>query len=105
MFWTDWGEKAHIGKATMSGGSPQMIVTHNVGWPNALTISFETDEIFWADAREDYIAVADLNGRNVRIVHSRGEIPYVYILTSQQHISVAELVFKLCFSVASIYSF
>nr|XP_018901907.1 PREDICTED: prolow-density lipoprotein receptor-related protein 1 [Bemisia tabaci] len=71
MFWTDWGEKAHIGKATMSGGNPRMIVTHNVGWPNALTISFETDEIFWADAREDYIAVANLDGQNVRIVHSR----------------------------------
>jgi len=25
------------------------------GWPNALAISYETNEVFWADAREDYI--------------------------------------------------
>lgn len=29
--------------------------------------------MFWADAREDYIAVADLEGRNPRIVLSRGD--------------------------------
>jgi integrin beta 2 len=44
-----------------------------LGWPNALAISYETNEVFWADAREDYIAVADLEGRNPRIVLSRGD--------------------------------
>ena len=43
------------------------------GWPNALAISYETNELFWADAREDYIAVADLDGRNPHIVLSRGD--------------------------------
>lgn len=43
------------------------------GWPNALAISYETSELFWADAREDYIAVADLEGRRPRVVLSRGD--------------------------------
>ncbi len=43
-----------------------------VGWPNALTISHETNELFWADAKEDYIAVADFNGENRKVIHSRG---------------------------------
>ena len=38
-----------------------------------MAISYETNELFWADAREDYIAVADLEGRNPRIVLSRGD--------------------------------
>lgn len=62
MYWTDWGTRVHIGKAGMDGSNPKVIISKNLGWPNALTISYETGEIFWADAREDYIAVADLDG-------------------------------------------
>ncbi|ENN73359.1 hypothetical protein YQE_10039, partial [Dendroctonus ponderosae] len=61
MYWTDWGTRVHIGKAGMDGSSPKVIISKNLGWPNALTISYETSEVFWADAREDYIAVADLD--------------------------------------------
>jgi integrin beta 2 len=57
----------------MDGSVPRVIVNTNLGWPNALTIDFATDELFWADAREDYIAVSDLNGTNIRIIMNRGE--------------------------------
>lgn len=75
MYWTDWGSKAHIGKAGMDGSNPQIIVEEYLGWPNALTISYETNELFWGDAREDYIAVSDLNGQNVKFVLSRTTNP------------------------------
>ncbi len=39
-----------------------------VAWPNALTIDFFTDKIWWADAHLDYIAYADFNGQNVHKV-------------------------------------
>ncbi|XP_059475497.1 low-density lipoprotein receptor-related protein 1 isoform X2 [Neocloeon triangulifer] len=71
MYWTDWGKSPHIGKAGMDGTHRKNIVTDNLGWPNALVISYETNEIFWADADRDYIAVADLEGANRRIVMSR----------------------------------
>ncbi|XP_050504790.1 prolow-density lipoprotein receptor-related protein 1 isoform X2 [Diabrotica virgifera virgifera] len=71
LYWSDWGSRVHIGKAGMDGSNPRIIVKNNLGWPNALTVSYETSEIFWADAREDYIAVADLDGNNVKIVASR----------------------------------
>jgi low-density lipoprotein receptor-related protein 1 (alpha-2-macroglobulin receptor) len=51
----------------------QLFFITQTGWPNALAISYETNELFWADAREDYIAVADLDGRNPRIVLSRDD--------------------------------
>jgi hypothetical protein len=39
-----------------------------LGWPNALTIDYVTNAIFWADARYDYIAMADLNLQHRRRV-------------------------------------
>lgn len=55
----------------MDGSNPVILVHTNLGWPNALTISFETNELFWADAREDFISVSDFEGKNKRIVASR----------------------------------
>jgi Low-density lipoprotein receptor repeat class B. len=73
MYWTDWGDRPYIGKAGMDGSGQRIIVNDSLGWPNALTISYETDELFWADAREDYIAVSDLEGMKRKIVISRGK--------------------------------
>jgi len=73
MYWTDWGDRPYIGKAGMDGSGQRILVNDSLGWPNALTISYETNELFWADAREDYIAVSDLEGMNRKIVLSRGK--------------------------------
>lgn len=86
MYWTDWGSNVHIGKAGMDGSNAHVIVNTSLGWPNALTISYETKELFWADARKDYIAVSDLDGRNIKIVASRNAMPnlrlhHVFALT------------------------
>lgn len=62
MYWTDWGETPYIGKASMNGSNVRIIVKEGLAWPNALTISYETKELFYADAKEDYIAVTDLEG-------------------------------------------
>lgn len=72
FYWSDWGTTPHIGKAGMDGSQPHSIVDgQELGWPNALTISFETNELFYGDAREDYIAVCDLDGKNRKILMSR----------------------------------
>jgi hypothetical protein len=33
-----------------------------VEWPNGVTIDHIAERIYWVDAREDYIASADLDG-------------------------------------------
>lgn len=71
MFWTDWGNLPHIGRAGMDGSDPKFIVTGNLGWPNALTISFETNELFFGDAKEDFISVCDFEGKNRKIIAHR----------------------------------
>lgn len=71
LFWSDWGNFPHIGRAGMDGSDFQFIVTGNLGWPNALTISFETNELFFGDAKEDFISVCDFDGKNRKIIAHR----------------------------------
>lgn len=71
LFWTDWGSLPHIGRAGMDGSDAKLIATENMGWPNALTISFETNELFFGDAREDFISICDFEGKNRKIVAHR----------------------------------
>lgn len=75
MYWTDWGDQPYIGKAGMDGSNQTMLIKNHLGWPNALTISFETNELFWGDAREDFIAVSDLEGRNRKVIIYRDMHP------------------------------
>ncbi|GIY95881.1 low-density lipoprotein receptor-related protein 2 [Caerostris extrusa] len=78
MYWTDWGDKPYIGKAGMDGTQFTKLINESLGWPNALTIDYVTREIFWADAKEDYIAVADLDGLNRRTVIKKGQFDAVH---------------------------
>lgn len=71
LYWTDWGNLPHIGRAGMDGSDSKFIVTGNLGWPNALTISFETNELFFGDAKEDFISVCNFEGKNRKIVAHR----------------------------------
>lgn len=70
LYWTDWGQTPHIGKMGMDGSNVFRLLLDKteLGWPNALTIDYVTNTIFWADARFDYIAMADLNLQNRRRV-------------------------------------
>ena len=75
MFWSDWGDTPHIGRANMDGSDPVVIIEKDLGWPNALAVAYDTEELFFGDAREDYIAVSDLEGKNIRVILSRGDNP------------------------------
>lgn len=72
MYWSDWGARAHIGRAGMDGAGARVIVAERLGWPNALTVLLPAAELYFADAREDYVAVAELDGSRVRVLFSRG---------------------------------
>ena len=66
----------------MDGSNITSIIKTNVGWPNALAIDFTNQQIFYGDAREDYIAVTDYNGQNIKMILVRGWNPAVHL----QHI-------------------
>ena len=75
MYWSDWGDKPHIGRSGMDGSNPEVIIDKELGWPNAIAIAYDTKELFFGDAREDFIAVANLDGSNIRTIISRGQSP------------------------------
>lgn len=57
LYFTSWHLQAYIGKLGMDGSNFTRILTWNddIAWPNALTIDFFTDRLYFADAHLDYI--------------------------------------------------
>ncbi|KAI5636203.1 low-density lipoprotein receptor repeat class B domain-containing protein [Phthorimaea operculella] len=81
IYWSDWGQHAHIGRAGMDGSQRTVIISAGLGWPNALTVVPASNELYFADAREDYIAVSDLDGKHVRVLFSRVGLDWPNALT------------------------
>lgn len=65
MFWTDWAPgDPSVNRADLDGGNIKRLFNKPlVEWPNGVTIDHFAERIYWVDAREDYIASADLDGR------------------------------------------
>ena len=62
MFWTDWGSKARIERAYMSGAGRVTIVSTNLQWPNGVAIDFSAQKVYWTDAGYDKIERSNLDG-------------------------------------------
>ena len=41
------------------------LLKKTLGWPNGLTIDFNTNMIYWVDAKFDFLCSMDINGGNV----------------------------------------
>ena len=65
----------------MDGSSKEHIITEEIAWPNALTIDYITEKLFWADANFDYIAMADLDGSNRHVIISEN-LPHTFAMTT-----------------------
>ena len=48
LFYTDWGDNAHIGRLGMDGSDHIQLITENLGWPNALTLDYVTSKFIYA---------------------------------------------------------
>lgn len=72
----------------MDGSNMTRLFKHDddIAWPNALTIDYFTDRIYWADAHLDYIASADLEGRHRHTV-LKGDKFLMYLLLHYLKIS------------------
>ncbi|XP_063240571.1 low-density lipoprotein receptor-related protein 2 [Bacillus rossius redtenbacheri] len=83
LYFSSWHLQAFIGKMGMDGSNFTRILTwmDDIAWPNALTIDYFTDRIYWADAHLDYIAFADLEGHHRHIVVSGDQVPHVFALS------------------------
>ncbi|XP_026327983.1 low-density lipoprotein receptor-related protein 2 isoform X3 [Hyposmocoma kahamanoa] len=83
LYFTSWHLQAFIGKMGMDGSNFSTILNweDDIAWPNALTIDYFTDRIYWADAHLDYIGSADLNGKHRHVVLSGTKVPHVFAIS------------------------
>ena len=83
MFWTDWGTKPKIERCGMDGDptSRKAIITTRIQWPNALTIDYTIDSIWWVDAKLDVIEHCDLNGKNRRVILAHDKIYHPFSIS------------------------
>uniref|UniRef100_A0A8D8XPZ3 Low-density lipoprotein receptor-related protein 2 n=1 Tax=Cacopsylla melanoneura TaxID=428564 RepID=A0A8D8XPZ3_9HEMI len=83
VYFSSWNLQAYIGKIGMDGSNFTRILTHedDIAWPNALTLDYFTERLYWADAHLDYIASVDLDGKHKHIVISGQKVPHVFALT------------------------
>ncbi|XP_017271351.1 low-density lipoprotein receptor-related protein 1 isoform X3 [Kryptolebias marmoratus] len=80
LYWSDWGDNPHIGRIGMDGTNRSVVVQDKITWPNGLTLDFINDRVYWADAREDYIAFVSMDGTNRHTVLTQ-DIPHIFAMT------------------------
>ena len=88
LFYTDWGSVSpKIGRCSMDGKNCIILVKSNITWPNAITLDYLNNKIYWADARLDVIYVTDYDGSNRQIIAGgtgQDAIPHPFAMTLYQ---------------------
>nr|XP_021127707.2 low-density lipoprotein receptor-related protein 2 isoform X4 [Anas platyrhynchos] len=80
VYWTDWADRAYIGRAGMDGKDKMVIISTKLEWPNGLTIDYTNDKLYWADAHLNYIEYSDLDGHHRHTVYD-GTLPHPFAIT------------------------
>ncbi|SPP86795.1 putative vitellogenin receptor isoform X2 [Drosophila guanche] len=68
MFWTDWGVKPMIVRASMNGERSTPIVSDNIHWPNGIVVDMHQQRIYWVDAKLGSIQTVRPDGTGRRTV-------------------------------------
>ncbi|CAF0957368.1 unnamed protein product [Adineta ricciae] len=68
LFWSDIGSYPSIRRSTLTGRQVTYVITTNIRWPNGLTVDFDDDRIYWADAWFDRIERASFDGTNREVI-------------------------------------
>lgn len=84
LFWTEWGKGAQIERCGMNGDSEtrQILVSNNINWPNGLTIDYQTERLWWVDAKMARIESMNFDGtdRITQINGTNGELGHPFSL-------------------------
>jgi low density lipoprotein-related protein 2 len=86
VYWTDIGRRPMIARTSMSGSNFVKLITTDIKWPNGLTIDFDADKLYWADAYYDKIESSNLDG-NFRQVLTAAFHPFA--ITVHNHFIVS----------------
>ncbi|KRZ56210.1 Low-density lipoprotein receptor-related protein [Trichinella nativa] len=64
MFWSDWGMKPKISRASMDGSDPTVILDVKIYWPNGLALDLPTKRLYFSDSKLDYIEYCNYDGKD-----------------------------------------
>ncbi|XP_055910424.1 putative vitellogenin receptor [Eupeodes corollae] len=70
MYWTDWGMRPMIARASMDGSDPVALVKSDIHWPNGVTLDIPNERFYWVDAKLMTIESAKMDGSDRRLVLS-----------------------------------
>ncbi|EPY78064.1 hypothetical protein CB1_001130008 [Camelus ferus] len=62
LFWTDMGINPRIESSSLQGIGRLIIVNSDLIWPSGITIDYLTDKLYWCDAKQSVIEMANLDG-------------------------------------------
>ncbi|CAG2103255.1 unnamed protein product [Medioppia subpectinata] len=82
IFLTDWGNtRPAIIRCELDGENVKVLFNSSVvSWPNGIAVDYLTQKIYWVDAKRDYIASADFEGKHLSYI-SEGELtPHPFAL-------------------------
>ncbi|XP_076448931.1 uncharacterized protein LOC143285488 [Babylonia areolata] len=69
VFFSDWGTSpGRIDRCGLNGANRVNIINTNLGWPNAMTIDYEENLLYWVDARKETISCAGFDGQYRELV-------------------------------------
>jgi low density lipoprotein receptor-related protein 5/6 len=80
MFFSDWGKKPKIERASLDGTERVVLISDDLGWPNGITLDVEEKKIYWCDAKLDKIEVTSMDGSDRRIILNEN-LPHVFDLS------------------------
>ncbi|MCI4378615.1 hypothetical protein PGIGA_G00218000, partial [Pangasianodon gigas] len=83
MYWTDWGTNAKIERATLGGNFRTEIVNSSLVWPNGLTLDYDEQRLYWADASLQKIERCSLAGTNREVIVSTAIYPFAMTVYGQ----------------------
>lgn len=62
LFWTEWGERPRIERASLDGTDRKSIVTTKIFWPNGIAIDLPNRLLYFADSKLDFIDFCNYDG-------------------------------------------
>lgn len=82
VYWSDVGRRPMIARTSLAGSNFVKIISTEIKWPNGLTIDFDDDKLYWADAFYDKIESSNLEGNLRHVLTAAAFHPFAITLHS-----------------------
>ncbi|CDW53518.1 Low-density lipoprotein receptor-related protein [Trichuris trichiura] len=79
LFFTEWSLSPYIARIGMDGTEFVKLLERNLVWPNAITLDYFTERLFWGDAHFNEIGYMNIDGTGVNHVQAT-KAPHIFSL-------------------------